>query len=143
MSEAARLCKEARDLMNLAIKEIEAKEGQGISKEQQIAVTLAFLSAGIEHHFRHRDDTAFELYGDGGIEFVYALYEYARVINEVYNDLPEKEGPGVFDYEFTEEITGTYLAKCLINNCALPGDKDFRNWCRITMTNWVYEVYKV
>ena len=115
-----------------------------VSKEyaKEVGITQAFIIEGVDWTLGcigcvNGRVQPQELIGQGRIELVSEIYDYAVIVTDIYQTLPEREGPGIFDYQFSSDIVGAFIARFIRRYCELPDKNRFHEWCYRKMRHWV------
>ena len=103
---------------------------------ETIAATHYYFVTGV---FEQQDDNHPLHEGTGQIEYVLYLYPFSVAIDEAYQVAPERDCPGVFDYEVSEDLAATLFHELVLDEGAdLPDVKRWREliaelvdlWCK-------------
>ena len=82
------------------------------------AVTATFMWNGALEAGATADEL-YETWGMGAIELHQELSQYAVLSEEILDAMPNKNFPGVYDYEVSEPF-GTWFASTLIGSGSVP-----------------------
>ena len=114
----------------------------------EIATALYYLAEAVIDHFnKHSKDASIgDWFCIGQDEFVYNLYPYAEIIEDVYNELSKEsdgECPGVWHYEVSNELAPRVFIEMSCPNmdgdASWPDLKDFETFLTAAIKSWMTE----
>lgn len=120
-----------------------------MDNERQIAVTHYYLTTGIMEGLSSEGVVSHseELMGDGQVELIDALYDYAVILTEAWKSLSHlHDDMGIFDYEVSEDLAAQMfialskrakvLNPKLEDNYEMPCHTEWAELCKKVITYW-------